>query len=97
MEWPFAESNNCQVGMNGDTFSIKAPKECSQKFAANFKEKSLTRGNVLTIVFFPGEKRHININFLLWLRSRWPWNKRLVVPGLTGPKSLCVRLEIQEI
>ena len=44
-----------------------------------------------------GEKRHININFLLWLMSRWPWDKRLVVPGLTGPKSLCVRLETQEI
>ena len=28
----------------------------------------------------PGEKRHININFLLWLTSRWPWDKRLVVP-----------------
>ena len=27
--------------MNGDTFSIKAPKECSKKFAATFKEKSL--------------------------------------------------------
>ena len=38
----------------------------------------------------PGEKRHTNINFLLWLTSRWPWDKRLVVPGLTGPKSLCV-------
>ena len=45
----------------------------------------------------PGEKRHININFLLWLTSRWPWDKRLVVPELTGPKSLCVRLETQEI
>ena len=44
-----------------------------------------------------GEKRHININFLLWLTSRWPWDKRVVVPGLTGPKSLCVRLETQEI
>ena len=44
-------------------------------------------------VAFPGEKRHININVLLWLTSRWPWDKRLVVPGLTGPKSLCVRLE----
>ena len=43
------------------------------------------------------KKRHININFLLWLTSRWPWDKRLVVPGLTGPKSLCVRLETQEI
>ena len=37
--------------------------------------------------FDPREKRHININFLLWLTSRWPWDKRLVVPGLTGPKS----------
>ena len=45
----------------------------------------------------PGEKRHININFLLWLTSRWPWDKRLVVPELTGPKSSCVRLETQEI
>ena len=34
----------------------------------------------------PGVKRHININFLLWLTSRWPWDKQLVVPGLTGPK-----------
>ena len=46
---------------------------------------------------YPGEKRHMNINFLLWLTSRWPWDKRLVVPGLTGPKSLCVRFETQEI
>ena len=30
-----------QVGMNGDTFSIKAPKECSKKFAAIFKRKFL--------------------------------------------------------
>ena len=37
--------------------------------------------------FHPGEKRHINMNFLLWLTSRWPWDNRLVVPGLTGPKS----------
>ena len=43
------------------------------------------------------ETRHININFLLWLTSRWPWDKRLVVPGLTGPKSLCVRLKKKEI
>ena len=41
--------------MNGDTFSIKAPKECSEKFAATFKEKFLPRGNVLrnqNILFF---------------------------------------------
>ena len=37
--------------MNGDTFSIKAPKECSKKFAAIFKGKFLTRGNVLSIFF----------------------------------------------
>ena len=41
----------CQVGMNGDTFSIKAPKECSKKFAATFKGKFLTRSNVLRIFF----------------------------------------------
>ena len=32
------------------------------------------------------KKWHVNINFLLWLTSRWPWDKRLVVPGFTGPK-----------
>ena len=35
-----------QVGMNGDPFSIKAPKECSKKFPATFKGKFPTRGNV---------------------------------------------------
>ena len=40
-----------RVGMNGDTFSIKAPKECSKKFAATFQGKVLTRGNVLRIFF----------------------------------------------
>ena len=49
------------------------------------------------VLFETKKKRHININFLLWLTSRWPWDKRLVVPGLTGPKSLCVRIETQEI
>ena len=38
-----------QVGMNGDTFSIKAPKECSKKFAATLKGKFLTRENVLRL------------------------------------------------
>ena len=38
-----------QVGMNGDTFSIKAPNECSKKFAATFKGKFLARGNVFRI------------------------------------------------
>ena len=32
-------------------FLIKAPKECSKKFAATFKGKSLTRGDVLRILF----------------------------------------------
>ena len=32
----------------------------------------------------PGEKKHINMNFLLWLTSRWPGTNG--VPGLTGPK-----------
>ena len=35
--------------MAGDAFSIKAPKECSKKFAATLRGKSLTRGNVLRI------------------------------------------------
>ena len=39
-----------QVGMNGDTFSIKAPKECSKKIAATFEGNFLTRGNVLRIL-----------------------------------------------
>ena len=37
--------------MNGDTFSIKAPEECSKKFAAALKVKFLTSGNVLRILF----------------------------------------------
>ena len=37
--------------MNSDTFSVKAPKECSMKFAATFKRKFLTRGHVLKIFF----------------------------------------------
>ena len=31
---------------------------------------------------------NININFLVWLGSGWPLDKQLVVPRLTGPKSL---------
>ena len=37
--------------LNGDTFSIKAPEECSKKFAATFNGKFLTRGNILRIFF----------------------------------------------
>ena len=37
--------------MNGDTFSIEAPKECPKKLAATFQGKILTRGNVLRIFF----------------------------------------------
>ena len=37
--------------MNGDTFSRKAPRECSKKFAATFKGKFLTRENALRIFF----------------------------------------------
>ena len=40
-----------QVGINGETFSIKAPKECSKTFAATFGGKFLTRRNVLRIFF----------------------------------------------
>ena len=45
-----------QVGMNGDTSSINAPKECSKKFVATFQGKFLTRRNVLR-VFSRGIKR----------------------------------------
>ena len=37
--------------MNGDTFSTKALKQCSKKFAATLKGKSLSRGNILRIFF----------------------------------------------
>ena len=45
----FLTMKRSQVGMNGDTFSTKAPKECSKKFVASLKRKSLTRGDVLRI------------------------------------------------
>ena len=41
-----------QMGMNGDTCSSKAPKECSKKFVATFKWKFFTRGNVFSICSF---------------------------------------------
>ena len=56
--------------MNGDTCSVKAPKECSKKFAATFKGKFLTRGNVLRRFFLFLEDlgrlytiRHENITY----------------------------------
>ena len=61
------------------------------------RKRSPQNSHQISRQIFREKKRHININFLLWLTSRWPWDKRLVVPGLTGPKSLCVRLETQEI
>ena len=42
------------------------------------------------------KKAHKHKLFVL-VNVQRPWDKRLVVPGLTGPKSLCVRLETQEI
>ena len=55
-----------QVVMTGDAFSIKAPKECSKKFAATFKGKSLTRGNVLRVFFLFLE----DVGAPLWKRCR---------------------------
>ena len=54
LENPISVTYN-RVGMNGDTFSIKAPKECPKKFAATLKGKSLTGGNVLRIFFLFSE------------------------------------------
>ena len=51
--------------MNGDAFSIKAPKECSKKFAATFKGK-LLKGNFLRIFFFFLE----DFGAPLWKRCR---------------------------
>ena len=46
---------------NGDTFSIKAPKECSKKVVATLRGKVLTRGNVLRIFFlFLEDLRHLS-------------------------------------
>ena len=39
------------IGINGDTFSIKAPTECSKKFAAGLRGKFRTRGHVLRLFF----------------------------------------------
>ena len=52
LEYRVLVEANFQVGMNGDTFSTKAAKECSKKFAGTFKGKFLNRGNVLRIFFF---------------------------------------------
>ena len=38
--------------MNGDAFSIKAPKECSKKFAANLKGNSLPEATFLEYILF---------------------------------------------
>ena len=46
--WGFSEICFPQVGMNGDAFSIKAPKECSKKFAA------ILKGNLLPEEMFLG-------------------------------------------
>ena len=52
---------------------------------------TVTRFEVFRINWvIPREKRHININFLLWLTSRWPWDKRLVVPGVNRAKKFYV-------
>ena len=45
--WSRSDGKKTQVGMNGDTFAKKAPKECSTKFVATLKGKSLAIGNAL--------------------------------------------------
>ena len=86
-----------QVGMNGDTFSIKTPKECSKKSAASFKGKFLTRGNVLrtlflqlfledlgVILFFSGKEKHVNINKFAGLSRDWARGKILFLCFFEG-------------
>ena len=48
--------------------------------------KHLLRQNFPPREKFPGGKRHININFLLWLTSRWPWDKRPGRPRVNRAK-----------
>ena len=49
-QWQLPRFRRKFHGVDGDTFSIKAPKECSKKFAATLKGKFLTRRNLLRIV-----------------------------------------------
>ena len=65
--------------------------EISKVWSPSTITKNNSQGIIFVIILCQ------RVNFLLWLTPRWPWDKRLVVPGLTGPKSLCVRLETQEI
>ena len=93
-------SGNCWVDLCVNSAALILSESCGTPWLESAKVH-LKLAKIARIVCnnaeTPGEKRHMNINFLLWLTSRWPWDKRLVVPGLTGPKSLCVRLETQEI
>ena len=50
--------------MNGDTVSIKSPRECSKKFAATFKGKFLTRGNVLRIFYRKGVATQVTLKII---------------------------------
>ena len=51
LKFESSSDNGCLnlVGMNGNTLSMNAPKECSKKFVATFQGKFLTRGHVLRI------------------------------------------------
>ena len=84
-------------GTGGGFVGVAGVGGCKGKRKSLGKFLKFERKLTVSLNIFFREKRHININFLLWLTSRWPWDKWLVVPGLTGPKSLCVRLETQEI
>ena len=89
----FSEFRVFFPGKQGEIINLKIDDFCESSFFQGKHpefSKRLCFANRLAnrpLVGFPGEKRHININFLLWLTSRWPWDKQLVVPRLTAPKS----------
>ena len=67
------EDHVCQVGMNGDTFSIKAPKESSKKFAATLKGNSFPEEMFLEHFFVLRKFWGASIEKVLPLKLLWVW------------------------
>ena len=87
--------------MNGDTFSIKSPKECSKKFAATFKGKFLSKGNVLRIFFFvrKGVATQVTWTFVVRKVAEFFWEasfffiRAACLQNETAPEKLLNRYE----